>query len=259
MVFATLIIYSCAPQEFNDYKLGGTVAKSDLKFAAVPTENANVVQFENSSSRTGIAVWNFGNGSTGKGDKVEAKYPSKGTYTVSMTLATSGGYEKITDEVVISDDDYSLLEPELEALVRDSNGKEWVFDGGPLADGGTWFYMADPDNWEGVWWNAGGECCPPLDAAGKMHFDIVGGSNYLYYSSPDAEPVTGTFVLDLAEKTLKLEGANLLGYISHEDMSTGSVDNLYQVKEITEDRLVLFTPSSAGYGTGWVYIYKAVQ
>lgn len=256
--FSLLLVYACAPQEFDDHELGSPVAQSELDFSTTPTANANVIEFENSSSRAGIAVWNFGNGNTGKGDKVEAKYPSKGTYQVAMTLATDGGYEVITDDVVIVEDDYSLLDPELEALVRDSNGKDWVFDGGPLPDGRAWYYMADPANWQAVWWNAGGDCCPPPDVSGRMHFDIVGGSNYLYYASPDAEPVVGTFVLDLTEMTLKLNDANILGYISHEDIRTGSTDNVYQVKEITEDRLVLFTPS-AGYDTGWVFVFKAVE
>lgn len=251
VTFASLLIFSCAPQEFDDYKLGNTPTESELGFSITPTSNPNIVEFVNSSSRTGIASWSLGNGNSIKGDTVKGVYPSKGSYEVKLTLVTDGGSVSISKPIAIAQDDYSLLEPELEALVRDSEGKKWVF-AGTGSDGGQWYYMANGANWQEVWWNAGGDCCPPPDVNGVMHFDIVGGNNYWYYSSPDAEPVKGSFSMNVKDKILSLTGAPILGDISHEAVQAGSADGRYEVKSITEDELILFV-SSNGYDTGWVF------
>src|SRR5690606_18907565 len=93
-------------------------------------------------------------------------------------------------------------------------GKTWVFNGGPEPDGGAWWYMVapdDPSQWENVWWLAAGECCPPVDATGKMTFDLDGAANFTYYSKPDAAPQVASFVLDVGKQTLKINGGNVLG------------------------------------------------
>src|SRR5690606_7672169 len=75
---------------------------------------------------------------------------------------------------------YNLIGSELQ-------GKTWVFDG-TGGDEGLWWFMSDPSNPWGLWWNAGGTCCPPPDAGGKIVFDLDGGANYKYYPTMDAEP-----------------------------------------------------------------------
>ncbi len=74
-----------------------------------------------------------------------------------------------------------------------------------------WWFMADPGNPWGLWWNAAGDCCPPADAAGEMKFDLNGAANFTYYRGPGAAPVTGSFVLDVKNQTLQINGANILG------------------------------------------------
>jgi len=40
-----------------------------------------------------------------------------------------------------------------------------------------------------------------------MEFNLDGAANYIYYSGPDAEGVTGSFVLDVENQTLEVDGA----------------------------------------------------
>jgi hypothetical protein len=259
-----LLVTSCDPQEFDEYELGSQPQESQLDFTMTPSSsNPNIINFVDASSRPGIANWTFGNGVKGKGSEVVGVYPSKGTYDVVLTLVTDGGYETTGKTVTVEQDDYSLVEPDLRNLVRDSEGKDWVF-GGTGGDGGLWYFMSEggnPDGHMSAWWNTGGTCCPPPDVDGKMHFNIVGGSNYLYYESSDAEPVEGSFSFNTEDPdnmTLTLTGADILGHITHEDVVAGSDTGTYQVMSITEDKLVLYTPSN-GYGTGWTWVFVPAE
>ena len=133
-----------------------------------------------------------------------------------------------------------------------SVGKTWVFAGGPGADGGKWWYMSPPDDpasWETAWWNAAGDCCPPGDAAGKMHFDLNSGANYTYYVDASGDGEQGGFVLDVENQTLQIKGLNILG------AEQGNPDGLYTIISLTEDELILYLANNAG-GTGWTWVFK---
>jgi hypothetical protein len=118
------------------------------------------------------------------------------------------------------------------------------------------FYYADND-WHEKWWNAGGECCPPEDAEGRMVFDLDGGAINTYYASPDADPVTGsTWAFNADFTKLAIKGnANLLGTLPG---SGGANSGVYQIKEFTADHLLLFVPD-AEWATGWVWVFKPAQ
>ncbi|MFO8001456.1 MAG: PKD domain-containing protein [Marinilabilia sp.] len=261
IALASLLLIGCEPKEFDDHELGQIPQEQELDFSFNETDNPNVIEFENESSRPGIALWDFGNNTSAKGETATAEYPSKGSYEVVMTLVTDGGHERISKTVEIEQDDYSLLDPMLEALVRDSEGKSWEFAGTP-GDEGLWYFMSENDNPDGhmsPWWNAGGSGdVPPTDVDGRMHFDIVGGSNYTYYSGPDAEPQEGSFELDTDKSILTLNDAPVLGHTSEQDVQTGSEDGEYQVMSLTEDELVLYVPFN-GYETGWTWVFRPVE
>jgi len=82
-----------------------------------------------------------------------------------------------------------------------------------------------------------------------MSFDLDGAANFTYYSGPDASPVTGSFVLDVANQTLQVEGANILG-----SMEGGGNAGIFNIVELTEDKMVLFVPNAA-WGTGWTWVF----
>ncbi|MGM0376625.1 MAG: PKD domain-containing protein [Bacteroidota bacterium] len=257
----SLLLWSCEPQELDDRELGPLPQEQELDFSVNETDNPNVIELEDESSRPGVALWEFGNGNSAKGQSVKAEYPVKGSYDVEMTLLTDGGHTQITKTIEIEQDDFSLLSPMLEALVRDSEGKSWEFAGTP-GDGGLWWFMAEPDNPDGhmsFWWNAGGDgAVPPSDVDGRMHFDIIGGNNYTYYSGPNAEPQEGSFILNTDKSILTLNDAPVLGHTSGEGVQTGSEDGEYQIMSLTEDELVLYVPFNE-YETGWTWVFRPVE
>ncbi|HLW06074.1 MAG TPA: hypothetical protein VKY45_00815, partial [Marinilabiliaceae bacterium] len=126
-------------------------------------------------------------------------------------------------------------------------------------DGRLWYFMSEDNNpgaHMNAWWNAAGDCCLPPDAAGKMVFDLAGGANYTYYAGPDAEPVKGQFVLKDSTGITIGGGARLLGHIAQDGNQNGTDNGSYRLVSLTADKMVLYNPKSAGYGTGWTWVFK---
>src|SRR5450759_278216 len=191
-------------------------------------------------------------------DRVDVIYPIPGKSTFTFYVTTpylenntldSLRYISKSIDVTITQIDHALPEAYYKLVGATLQGKTWVFDG-VGGDNGLWWFMSDPGNWAGMWWNAGGSCCPPSDATGKMVFDLNGGANFTYYASPAADPVTGStwaFNADFTKLTINGD-ANILG-------SNGSagVHKVFEIKEFTADRLTLFYNLG---GNGWTWVFK---
>ena len=213
--------------------------------------------------------WNYGVG-TKRTDEVSFNWIATGTakftFTVFNQVATedetglikaeSGFKQEVTVQVDELDqplaDQYNFLcGSDLAA------GKTWVLDG-TGGDKRLWWYMCpagDPSKWQEAWWNAGGECCPPSDAMGSMHFDLNGGANYSRTTAAGATPVKGSFAFspDFTKITISGEDSHLLGY----DATREPVGGEYVIVELTENKLVLYAMTNGG-GTGWVWVFKSV-
>lgn len=222
----------------------------------VATQNSaggNLIELSmNTPGVTGY--WNYNLGKA-LSNKVEFVYPipGKSTFTFVGTLGAEFFEKTIDVQIDVLD---TPLDQDWYDLVSEitSAGKTWVFDGGPAPDGGLWWAMSAPYNpWE-IWWNAAGDCCPPVDAAGKMHFDLNGAANISYYSGPDASAETGSFVLDVANQTLQVTGSRILG----NEEPRGNPNGLYQIIELTEDKMVLYVSNNAG-GTGWTWVFVPAE
>lgn len=134
-------------------ELGPVPSASDVSFTVAPSaENDNILNFSSSSGF--LKIWDFGNGKTAQGDNVKGTYPVKGTYTVTLTVYTSGGSAKTTKEVVIAETDPTLLDIPVYNKLTGGNakpeGKTWVIDAttkghfglGPKASTGPEWYQA---------------------------------------------------------------------------------------------------------------------
>jgi hypothetical protein len=133
-----------------------------------------------------------------------------------------------------------------------ATGKTWVFDG-TGGDGNLWWFMSpggNPDGAMTAWWNAGGSCCPPSDAAGKMHFDLNGAANYEHFETTSSPAEKGSFVLDVANKKLIITGSKMLG------SAAGNKDGVYSIVTLTQDKMVLYLSNSETYGTGWTFVFR---
>jgi hypothetical protein len=193
-------------------------------------------------------------------DRVDVIFPIPGKSTFTFHVTTpyiqnndigNPSYISKSIDVTITQLDHELPAAYYKLVGTNLEGKTWVFDG-VAGDGRLWWYMSDPGNWAGMWWNAAGECCPPSDATGKMTFDLNAGANFTYYASPTATAVTGsTWAFNADYTKLYIKGsANILG-----SMDGGGNNREFQIKEFTNDRLTLFVPDAA-WATGWTWVFK---
>ncbi|WP_281631481.1 hypothetical protein [Flavobacterium luteolum] len=199
---------------------------------------------------TGYWNYNLGKALT---NEVTFVYPIPGKNTFTFVGTLGGEFFTKTIDVQVNQLDVAL-DQDWYDLVSDNTavGKTWVFDRqGP---GSLWWFMSPGGNPEGAmtaWWNAGNDA-PPVDAAGKMHFDLNGAANFSHYTTATSTPEKGSFVLDVANKRLMVSGAaKMLG------SAAGNADGVYSIVTLTEDKMVLYLNNSEAYGTGWTFVFKA--
>jgi hypothetical protein len=252
LVGVMLFLSSCEPIEDRDELKNTTDINGVELIATQNSAGGNKIKLTmNTPGITGH--WDYGLGKAFT-DEVEFIYPipGKSTFTFNGTLGAEFFTKSIDVQVDVLD---SPLDQDWYDLVSNetSAGQTWVFNG-TGGDNGMWWYMSppnDPANYTTAWWNAGGTCCPPSDVGGTMKFDLDGGANYTYASSPGATPVSGSFNLDIPNQTLQISGANILGA----EEPRGNPDGKYKIISLTETELILYVDNNAG-GTGWTWIFK---
>ncbi len=128
-------ISSCKPDD--EPTLGTAPTEADAAFTyAASTDNDNIINFI--ATNAGFTYsWDFDNGTNASTKEATAEYPSKGTYTVTLTVFNSGGSASSSQDVVIAEDDASLLNSPLFTFltggVADGGSKTWVIDSTRLA------------------------------------------------------------------------------------------------------------------------------
>lgn len=168
IAFAIMIGISSCKKE--DPTLIDPPTDADALFTYAPSAaNPNIIEFTASNPDI-TANWDFGNGTTGSGTNVSATYPYAGTYTVLLTVFNQGGSNFSEQEIIIANDDLSLLDdPIYNALTGGTAGpgsKTWVMDSTVSGHIGV---GPDPVGAAGdypEWWAAG-----PLDKAGVGMYD----------------------------------------------------------------------------------------
>ncbi|MDB9883018.1 PKD domain-containing protein [Bacteroidia bacterium] len=147
-------ISSCKPDD--EPTLGTAPTKADAAFTyAASTDNDNIINFI--ATNAGFTYsWDFDNGTNASTKEATAEYPNKGTYTVTLTVFNSGGSASSSQDVIIAEDDASLLSnPKFTLLTGGAAGsgsKTWVIDStrvghfgvGDLDSDGPIHYSASP-------------------------------------------------------------------------------------------------------------------
>lgn len=272
-------LFSCAPLDKDDYKLGDPVNESLLSFTSSPSASSpNIIVLKNTSSTAGVALWDLGNGSTAKGDEVTVSYPFKGEYTIAMSLYTPGGSATISKVVSIANDDYGLLDtPGFNALTGGANatdGKTWVFarytyghfgvgdiNAAPEVNGPAW-WQCDPKGKEGcslyeneytfiqkgtklIWKNQG---YIYTNENGMNHLGMGGTANPAVgdFDVPYTPADNLTFSLDEDNMTLTLSGNAFFGFYTS--------DSVYRIIRLTEHEMYVWCGSAAEPGNAWYFI-----
>lgn len=258
VVAGAMVFSACDPIEERD-SLKNTFHPDDIELEVIQTADGKGNGLTLKMNTPGvIGYWDYLIDKKFT-DEVNVVFPIPGTHTFTYHVTTpliSGGNpdnrEMVskTIEVTVEELDQPLPEAYYNLIGDELQGKTWVFDGDG-GDEGLWWFMSDPNNPWGTWWNAGGTCCPPPDVDGKMVFDLEGAANYTYYANEGAEGSVGTFSFNGNFTKLYVGGGqNLLGAGSN---GSGNPNGEYTIVELTPERLVLHTNSN-GAGTGWTWV-----
>jgi len=277
------IITSCNPQDNDDNKLGPEPTTSELDFSITPsTETPNILNIKNTSSRSGIAVWDLGNYATGKGETIEGVYPFEGEYTITLTLYTSGGSTSITKKVTIANNNFDLLDTEmynnLTGGFDNVEGKTWIFDSskeghlGVFPNDKSWSWNAGPNEkatsslykqeftfsmskttgLKLVWKNEG-----------KVYTNTAGRKALAELGYPNATNPVGEENDYDVEYTPKssysftvIETAGLLILTEGAFMGHYAGTSTYRIVNLTENEMELNCSSILEEGNNWRYIFK---
>ncbi len=128
LIFSVFVI-GCKEE---DPTLGVAPAAEDAVFTFSPSaENDNIIDFTNNADAF-LKVWDFGNGTKGKGSNVKGVYPMKGTYNVTLTVYSAGGSATYTATVEIAETDPTLLDIPVYNMLTggasQTEGKTWIID-----------------------------------------------------------------------------------------------------------------------------------
>lgn len=276
LILVTGIIFSgCDPQE-ESHSLDNPPSADQLSFSTTEVDgNPNIIEFKNTSSVKGIAVWDAGNGTgTVRAESLKATYPYAGNYTVTLTLYTAGGSTSFSKTIPIDKDDLSLLDtPMYRALTggpSNTEGKTWVFDQynaghfGVYPDDNSWSWYAGANEKDGcslytqeftfiqdglkmIWKNNGSVYtnAKGVEELAKLgyteaHLTPVNDYDVKYQPAPSY-----TFTLNEADMTITLGNGAFFGHYAG--------TSLYKIVKLEDDVMEVHCKSTIESGNNWAY------
>lgn len=257
IVFLLIFISACSPIEDRD-ELSNSFSPDNIVLETTQaTPGSNKVSIKMKTPGV-TGYWDYILDQKFTDEIKDIIFPFTGEHTLTYNVTTpyiSSGidnpeYIRKTIKINITQLDTPLPAAYYALVGEDLGGKTWVFDG-KGGDERVWWAMTDPANSGGVWWNAGGTCCPPSDAGGHMTFDVTGGLNFAAYASPTASAQKGSYTFNADFTKLYIKGeTNILGSVD------GAGNNKeFQILELTSSKLKLWVPNASG-GTGWIWVFK---
>lgn len=142
-VFLTFI--ACDPQQ--DDKIELPAPPSTAEFTIEPGTNPNTYVLRNTTSGAFQYFWDLGNGSSANGEVVQAFYPEKGSYEVSLTIFTAGGSASSSKIIDVPEDAPFQCEGNpLYEFLSDCSEKVWKLN---PAEGAFWVGPVDGST---TWW-----------------------------------------------------------------------------------------------------------
>ncbi len=127
-----LVMFACAPEMDDSVDIGQAPTEDQLDFSITSAGTDFKFVLKNTSSATGIASWDLGNGSKSTDASPTVTYALPGEYTVTMTLITRGGIATKSKKVVQTKTDYSTT-VWLRAILVLVRPEQLVWNGGQLA------------------------------------------------------------------------------------------------------------------------------
>ena len=157
-------------QDDDKPTIGTPPSEQDAQFTYSPSaSNPNIIDFT-ASNQSLAASWDFGNGSTGQGGQASAVYPFAGTYTVTLTVQNSGGSRSSSQDIVIQQDDPSLVSsPLYDMLTGGPAGvgfKVWAVDSAAAVHMGVGPNPVQSAGYYPEWWAS-----EPMEKLGGGMYD----------------------------------------------------------------------------------------
>jgi hypothetical protein len=142
-----MLFSACEPQQDDAIDLPATPTNVSFTVTASTIET-NVFTFKNTTTETFLYQWDFGNGETAAGEEVQAYFPLKGDYNVTLKAFNDGGFGAGTQVINVAEDDSQPCSPgSLIEFLTGCDDLGWVL----LQDAGA--YWVGPDDGSGdTWW-----------------------------------------------------------------------------------------------------------
>jgi PKD repeat protein len=270
-----MLLFACKKE---NPQLGPEPTAADAAFVYTPSAgNANIIEFTANNPNL-QCLWDFGNGTKAKGASVSSPYPYAGTYTVKLTVFSSGGSKSSTQEITIAQDNLGLLNnPIFILLTGGINGpgyKTWVIDSTATGHLGVGPDPISPLGNTPEYWSAGA-----LDKAGAglygdkyvfhlngFKFDMINNGDVYVHNSLAANfpgsflnlgDFTAPYADQMNESWTLLENADTTITISNNAfMGFYSGVNTYKILDITDSTLSLQYKHHAG-GLHWYLRLKS--
>ena len=112
---------ACAPQVDPKSDLGPAPSPS---FEILPGDSPNDFILKNTTEGAFLTSWDLGGIGTAKGEEVEANFPFRGEYEVTMTTFNRGGHASTSNTVTVTQDDPDVCFGNF-ALLTDCSEKVW--------------------------------------------------------------------------------------------------------------------------------------
>ena len=235
-----LLVVACQKE---DPQLGPAPTSADAQFSYTESQQTPNILNLTAASQDVQCVWDLGNGVTKNGNNVTAEYPYAGTYTITLTIFAKGGSASSSQDVVIAQDDLSLLSnPVYGFLTGGTSGpgsKTWYIDS---LVSGHFGVGPDPESALGPvpeWWSAGPGDKPGTGLYSDRYtfylngfgFDMVtNGSVYVHnslagdfpgsyenlgdYTAPYSDQLNESWSLNEADNTITVSNNSFIGFFS---------------------------------------------
>ena len=141
-----LLFSACEPQQDDAITLPAVPTNVSFTVTEVTTET-NVFTFKNTTPATFLYQWDFGNGETAVGEEVQAYFPLKGDYNVTLKAFNDGGFGAGVQTVSVAEDDDQPCAPgSLVEFLTGCDEQGWTL----LQDAGA--YWVGPADASMTWW-----------------------------------------------------------------------------------------------------------
>ena len=272
LIAALIGLAACNKKEITDLPAPPTAA-----FDIQTTDDPNRVLLIDQTPGAFLHKWDLGNGEKADSSAVEAYYPYHGTYTVTLQSFNAGGFGTVTKEVTIDQDDPDACFGNI-ALLTSCSTKTWVLE--PVAGA---LKVGPDENFTTVWWQNSladvtvrscmfnDEYSFSLDGTfiydnkGDFWADTDNSGNVTPADlgvAPGCQPSSAwppqysawnsnihSFIVNETELILNGEGVFLALYkvANGMEVTTPQSSITYQIKELTESRLVVLINFGPGF------------